>query len=71
MSNSSHCAGRTLIFITRKTCSGPQFITQQFESNLDVIKPVLTENGQKLVIFYDLLRVSSDSLVEIDHSGPH
>jgi len=56
MSNSNHCAGRTLIFKTRKTYIGPQFIiTQQFESNLDTFQSILTEHEQILVIFYELL----------------
>jgi len=37
MSNSNHCADRTLNFKTRKTYSGPQFrITKHSESILDI-----------------------------------
>jgi len=76
MSNSNHCAGRTLSFKARKAYSGPQYgktcysvsiiaIFLSFLSKSGQIQPFLSQFNLKMdkhSIFYSLSTVSSDSV---------
>ncbi len=58
MSNSNHCAGRTLSFKARKAYSGPQFgKTCNSVSILNILSQIYLKIDKKLGIFYYLFTV--------------
>jgi len=65
MSNSNHCAGRTLGCKARETYSGPllRIVYDPLCQFYTYFSQFYRKNGQIFVIFYELLSVVSDSLV--------